>query len=58
MGSGFWSKRRAIGKASSSGRRARLRVRDGAGHNQMTSDLLIQRDIKEITFFYDGLARS
>lgn len=48
----------AVEAASSSGRRARLRVRDGAGHNQMTSELLIQRDIEELTFFYDELTRS
>ena len=47
----------AVEAASSSGRRARIRVRGGAGHNQMTSELLIQRDIEELTFFYDELAR-
>lgn len=46
----------AVDAASSSGRRVRLRVRAGAGHNQMTSELLIQRDIEELTFFYDELA--
>ena len=47
----------AVEAASISGRRVRVRVRDGAGHNQMTSELLIQRDIEELTFFYDELAR-
>lgn len=48
----------AVEAASSSGRRTRIRVRDGAGHNQMTSELLIQRDIEELTFFYDELTRT
>jgi prolyl oligopeptidase len=48
----------AIEDASFSGRRTALRVRDGAGHNQMTSELLIQRDIEELTFFHDELARA
>ncbi|NIJ35864.1 prolyl oligopeptidase [Sphingopyxis panaciterrae] len=47
----------AVEGASTSGRRVRLRVRHGAGHNQMTSELLIQRDIEELTFLYDELTR-
>ena len=48
----------AVSEATTSGRPVRLRVRDGAGHNQMTSELLIQRDIDELTFFYDQLTWS
>ncbi|MDO9370655.1 MAG: prolyl oligopeptidase family serine peptidase [Sphingopyxis sp.] len=48
----------AVSEATTSGRPVRLRVRDGAGHNQMTSELLIERDIDELTFFYDQLTRS
>ncbi len=48
----------AVSEATTSGRPVRLRVRDGAGHNQMTSELLIQRDIEELTFFYDQLTWS
>lgn len=46
----------AVDAASSSGRRVRLRVRSGAAHNLMTSELLIERDIEELTFFRDELA--
>src|SRR5262249_50023270 len=45
----------AVQDASSSKRRTRLRVRDGAGHNQMTRDLFIARDTDELTFFSDEL---
>ncbi|SEH13908.1 prolyl oligopeptidase [Sphingopyxis sp. YR583] len=45
----------AIEAASVSGRRVRLRVRDGAGHNQMTAERFMQRDIDELIFFCDEL---
>jgi prolyl oligopeptidase len=45
----------AVQAASSSGLRTLLRVREGAGHNQMTTDLSIERDIEELIFFSDEL---
>jgi len=44
-----------IQDANTSGLRALLRVREGAGHNQMTTELSIERDIEELTFFSDEL---
>ena len=45
----------AIQDANTSGLRTLLRVREGAGHNQMTTELSIERDIEELTFFSDEL---
>lgn len=45
----------AVEAATASGRRTLLRVRAGAGHNQMTTDHAIARDIEELTFFCDEL---
>lgn len=45
----------AVDDANRSGRRIRLRVREGAGHNAMTRELFIERDVEELTFFYDEL---
>jgi prolyl oligopeptidase len=45
----------AIQAASASNRRVLLRVRQGAGHNQMTSELAIERFVEELTFFVDEL---
>lgn len=46
----------AIGAATVSGHRVRLRVRKSAGHNQMTSELFIKRDIEELTFLIEELS--
>jgi prolyl oligopeptidase len=46
----------AIEAASASGRRTLLRVRAGAGHNQMTTELAIERLVEQLTFFCDELA--
>jgi prolyl oligopeptidase len=46
----------AVAQASSSGRKVALRVRQGAGHNVMSRDLFIDRDIEELTFLWDALA--
>jgi prolyl oligopeptidase len=46
----------AVEEANTSNRRIRLRVREGTGHNAMTKQLFIERDIEELTFFYDELA--
>lgn len=46
----------AVEAANSSDRRIRLRVREGTGHNMMTRELFIARDVEELTFFYDELA--
>ena len=43
----------AVEQASSSEHRVLLRVRDGSGHNQMTTGRFIERDIEELTFFVD-----
>ena len=45
----------AIAAASTSGHRNLLRVREGSGHNQMTSERAMERDIEELTFFADEL---
>lgn len=45
----------ALSEATTSGRRVLLRVRDGAGHNQMTSDKSLERDTDELTFLADEL---
>lgn len=48
----------AVQAASGSGRRTLLRVREGTGHNVMTTALFIARDIEELTFLYDELMGS
>lgn len=45
----------ALSEASASGRRALIRVRGGTGHNAMTPQLFMERDIEELTFFCDEL---
>jgi prolyl oligopeptidase len=45
----------AVEAASASGYRTLLRVREGSGHNQMTTEKAIERDIEELTFFADEL---
>lgn len=45
----------AVQDASASNHRTLLRVREGAGHNQMTTDLAIARLVEELTFFCDEL---
>ena len=46
----------AVEAANSSDRRIRLRVREGTGHNTMTRELFIERDVEELTFLWDELA--
>lgn len=46
----------SVDAANSSDRRIRLRVREGTGHNTMTRELFIERDVEELTFFYDELS--
>ncbi|WP_411340576.1 prolyl oligopeptidase family serine peptidase [Sphingopyxis sp. J-6] len=46
----------AVEAANSSDRRIRLRVREGTGHNAMTRELFIERDVEELIFLYDELA--
>ena len=45
----------AVQEASASGRRALLRVREGAGHNVMDHALFLERDAEELTFMLDEL---
>ncbi|MFO1295439.1 MAG: prolyl oligopeptidase family serine peptidase [Rubrivivax sp.] len=45
----------ALKDANAAGTRLLLRVREGAGHNLMTSEMLALRDIDELTFFCDEL---
>jgi prolyl oligopeptidase len=45
----------AVEAASASGRRTLLRVREGAGHNQMTTELAMERLVEELTFLCDEL---
>jgi prolyl oligopeptidase len=53
-----WHSRKTAARlqeASTSGRRVLLRVREGSGHNQMTVDKWVQRDVEELTFLADEL---
>jgi prolyl oligopeptidase len=53
-----WHSRKTAARlqeASASGRRVLLRVREGGGHNQMTVDKWVQRDVEELTFLADEL---
>jgi prolyl oligopeptidase len=53
-----WQSRKfaaAVEAASAANHRTLLRVREGAGHSQMTTDLAIARFIEELTFFCDEL---
>lgn len=45
----------AVQAANASRSRTLLRVREDAGHNVMTSEMLMARDIEELIFFYDEL---
>lgn len=45
----------AVEEATTSGFRVRLRVRKGTGHNHMRTAQFIEREIEEVTFFYDEL---
>jgi prolyl oligopeptidase len=45
----------AIEAASASNHRTLLRVREGAGHNQMSTELAVERFVEELTFFCDEL---
>ncbi|MDT9598267.1 prolyl oligopeptidase family serine peptidase [Sphingosinicella sp. GR2756] len=45
----------AMEEASTSDRRQLLRVRGGAGHNQMTTEKAIERDVEELAFLADEL---
>jgi prolyl oligopeptidase len=44
-----------LAEATTSGHRVLLRVREGAGHNQLTADKALDRDIDEVTFLADEL---
>lgn len=46
----------AVTEATVSGHRVRLRVRRGAGHNTMTADQAIERDVEELVFLWDELS--
>jgi prolyl oligopeptidase len=53
-----WHSRKTAARlteATSSGHRVLLRVREGAGHNQLTADKALERDIDEVTFLADEL---
>jgi prolyl oligopeptidase len=45
----------ALQEASTSGQRVLLRVRQGGGHNQMTPQAWVDRDVEELTFLADEL---
>ena len=44
-----------LAEATSSGHRVLLRVREGAGHNQLTAHKALERDLEEVTFLVDEL---
>jgi prolyl oligopeptidase len=53
-----WHSRKTAARlmdATTSGHRVLLRVREGTGHNQMTADKALVRDVDEVTFFADEL---
>jgi len=53
-----WHSRKTAARlaaATTSGRRVLLRVREGAGHNQLTADKALERDVEEVTFLADEL---
>jgi prolyl oligopeptidase len=45
----------ALQEATTSGRRVLLRVRQGGGHNQMTPQAFLDRDVEELVFLADEL---
>jgi prolyl oligopeptidase len=45
----------ALQEATTSGRRVLLRVREGGGHNQMTPQSFLDRDVEELVFLADEL---
>ncbi len=45
----------AVQEANGADSRILLRVREGAGHNLMTSEMLMERDVEELVFLYDEL---
>jgi len=47
-----------ISEATTSGHRILLRVRQDSGHNQMTPQQWIERDVDELVFFMDELGNS
>jgi prolyl oligopeptidase len=53
-----WHSRKTAARlqeATTSGNRVLLRVREGSGHNQMTSDKWFERDVEELVFLADEL---
>jgi prolyl oligopeptidase len=54
-----WHSRKTAARlmeATTSGHRVLLRVREEAGHNQLTADRAFDRDLEEVTFLQDELA--
>lgn len=45
----------ALQEATTSGHRVLLRVRQGSGHNQMTPEAFLERDVEELVFVADEL---